>query len=290
MEAPLLITHNDTDGSSCAMMVASLYPEALCEYHDYNSIDASLQDIVDNGLPEECDGFIMADIASNDEALTKGVAEAVAAQGFPAHIFDHHEGREYLNEMEGCKHDPNACGALITARELGADDDHLAFAELVDIWDRFQDDHDDFDHAWHLTLLHNFIGQDEFVARGPEQDFDEVDDFIVGRCLDQHEKNVQRAQEQQLRFKDASGSVFCFVIGVDARVAHELYSDDEIDYVMTWKPEAGTVSLYSQEGKSDVSEIAKSRGGGGHVNAAGYPVDGGLIKKITSLLSKAKGK
>jgi oligoribonuclease NrnB/cAMP/cGMP phosphodiesterase (DHH superfamily) len=289
MENPLLLTHNDTDGSGCAIMVVSLYPEAPYEFHDYNSIDDRLNEIIQMGIPDECDGLIMADIASNDQELTEKAAMSVITDGFPVHFYDHHEGREYFNEMEGCRHDKEACGTLILAEELGVDDDHMAFAKLVDVWDRFLEDDPDFEHAWHSTLLHNFIGQDEFVGRGPELDFDEVDDYIVQRCVAQHDKDVQRAQEGQLRFRDSEGNLFCFVIGITAQVAHELYADDDLDYVMSWRPESGTVSLYSKEGKADVSEIAKSRGGGGHVHASGYPTDAAILKKLTALLTHVKG-
>lgn len=279
---PLLITDTDLDGSCCAFMVKATYPNAEVEFEDHDTVESRVEEIVDNGLGNY-DLLIIADMLPNDESLVRRLHETLPDGA--VRIFDHHQDQEYLNELEGCTHDFDRCSGLITAYELEVEDDLLDFAELVDVWDRYLDDHEDFDHAFELNLLHKFIGQKNFVERGPQAEFDEVDEAIVSGMKRKIDSQSKAALENLRKFRDTEGRVFAFAVGFESpSVAHAVYEKHrEVDYVAVWEPHYGSMSMYSRKGTgTDVSKIAKSMGGGGHENASGFPTKPDLVKLLAS--------
>lgn len=279
----LLITDSDMDGSCCAIMVLQRWPSADVEYESHKTVVDRVRRLSENS--EGYGRVLIADMLPDDEKLVRRLHADFPGE---VRIFDHHETQEYLNELDGCRHDKGACSGLICAQELGVPEDHLAFAEIVDAWDRFQDGSDKFEDAKRLMMFHNFIGQESFVKRAAKAELDENERKIVEQ-LDRAEKQqIDESLENLRRFRDPEGQIFAMVIGVNsplmfssASIAHAIYeSDNQIDYVAVWHPGSGSVSLYSRKGGFDVSEVARSRGGGGHAGAAGFAPDVDLSRLI----------
>lgn len=288
----LLLTDSDMDGSCCIMAVQEAFPGATIEVSSHDVIEDRAKGLLND--PEGYDRVIFADMLPGDEEL---VRELHSGFDGDVHAFDHHEHQEYLNELDGCRHDFDACSGLIATQELLGDDHPLhAFAKTVDLWDRMVEDGDGFDDARRLSMLHNFIGQSEFVDRGPIIELDDNEEHIL-KCLERAEKEqVDHALANMRRFKDSDGNQFVMAIGLNnplmhssTNVARAIYhADDRVDYVACWHPSAGSrsgaVSLYSRHGGFNCAEVAKSRGGGGHQGAAGFQPEDDLYKVVAKYL------
>lgn len=284
----LLITDTDMDGSCCAIAVLKAYPDADIEYESHKTVDDRVRSLV-SGDGEGYKRVLVADMLPSDKELVKRLHAK-----FPeVRIFDHHEAQEYLNDLEGCRHDFEACSGLITTQELGLEEGYLKFAEVVDVWDRFQDKSETFPQAKRLTMLHNFIGQKAFVARGPKPNpQDEFEDRVMDRLEEAEEEQLEQALENLRVFVLPDGLVLAMLAGVNSpllfsspTVAQGIYSSKpEVDMVAVWHPNTGSVSLYSRHGGVDVSEIARHFGGGGHAGAAGFRPRADLIKLIARSL------
>jgi oligoribonuclease NrnB/cAMP/cGMP phosphodiesterase (DHH superfamily) len=263
-------------------MVQEAYPNAEVEFENHETVEARVGEIADNGLGNY-DFLIVADMLPNDESLVRRLHEALPDGA--VRIFDHHQNQEYLNDLEGCTHDFNRCSGLITAHEMKVDGDLLDFAQLVDVWDRYLDGHEDFDYAFDLNLLHKFIGQQAFVSRGARTVFDEIDEAIISGMRRKIESQSKAALDNLRKFRDQEGRVFAFAVGFESpAVAHEVYENNrDVDYVAVWEPHYGSMSMYSRKGTgTDVSEIARSMGGGGHENASGFSPAPDLVKLLAS--------
>lgn len=260
------------------MMLHSVDPDAEIEWHNHDTMAARLTELTESGHD---DFVIVADCIPNDQSVVEAFVEALGADNVA--VFDHHQGTDYIEQWDGSRHDLDACATLIMARELDVDEQHMAFAELIDVADRFLEDDQQFPHARQMSDLHNFLGQDGFLQRGPAVDFDETEQFVVDHLDRQKQERIQQAVDDVQVFDDSEGRKFGFTLINESEVGNAICEDDQIDYCMMWsssRPES--VSLCSREGGTDVSEIAKQRGGGGHAHASGYSVPVDLV----TLLSK----
>lgn len=278
---PLLITHTDMDGSCCAICFREIYGAvAQVIFADYDNIDAVLKELITHPR----DGLVVvADISSNTRALN----EEVFTRGGPdgVRFFDHHRDREYLNTWFGCKHDPNRCGGLILAEALGCPDHCINFAEIVDCCDRWQAGSPNFELAQDLNLLHKFVGQDRFIARGaealPSREEDEVIEILKEQRLKQAESWIAVTRF----YTDAAGYRFLFLVDADPPIVHlVLEARSEIDYVVVWSPLRQSLSFYSGPKGPDICGLAKQRGGGGHTHAAGCTIRPEQVEAVVTAL------
>jgi oligoribonuclease NrnB/cAMP/cGMP phosphodiesterase (DHH superfamily) len=263
-------------------MVKAVYPDAEVEFENHDTVGARVAEIADAGLGDYA-FLVIADMLPNDETLVRRLHKALPVGA--VRIFDHHQNQEYLNELGGCTHDFERCSGLITAHEMKVDDNLLDFAELVDVWDRYQDGHEEFDWAFDLNLLHKFIGQKAFIERGARILFDEIDEAIISGMRRKIDSQSKTALESLRKFRDREGRVFAFAVGFESpAVSHEIYENHrDIDYVAVWEPHHGSMSMYSRKGTgTNVSEIARSLGGGGHENASGFSPKSDLVKLLAS--------
>lgn len=282
MTQPLLITHTDMDGSCCAICFHELYPDAPVIYCDYADIDATLQSVLDHDVP---DLVVVADISGNLDLMTELFARRGAER---IRFFDHHKEKEYLNAWPGSKHDINKCGGLLLAEELGCPQHCIDFAEVVDCYDRWVKTDPNWELAQDLNTLHKFIGQKRFVARGAELMLSREEDDLIEVLRERDQKEISRWQERAHAFVDGDGTCFLLLVGVSAQVAHAVLSSHaSAKYAIVWNAVFNTVTFYSTDAGPDVQGLATRLGGGGHRNAAGFPVSPSQIAAVAkALLSK----
>jgi oligoribonuclease NrnB/cAMP/cGMP phosphodiesterase (DHH superfamily) len=249
------------------------FPEGEVEFHNHNSIDDRFAELAldPETTQESYDAIIIADISLGNPDFFEQTHSSFP----PGYLrcFDHHNDREYLNELDGCVHDHDRCGGLITAEELGCSEALQDFAAAVDLHDRWQEDAEEFEFAQNLSRLHHFVGQQEFIARGPELSFSDPEWFVVQGIISQEKRDAARFLKNCVKGADASNNRFIFVVNCSPIVAHHIYETvTDFDYVMSWDPLGKKMSMYSAPDKTNVGEIAKRYGGGGHDHAAGFPV------------------
>jgi oligoribonuclease NrnB/cAMP/cGMP phosphodiesterase (DHH superfamily) len=272
------------------MAFLEVHPEGEVEFHNYDSIDDRFAKLALN--PEETqeayDGIVVADISLGNPDFFKQ-AHANFPPGY-LQCFDHHNDREYLNELDGCVHDADRCGGLITAEELGCSEPMQDFAAAVDLYDRWQDEVPEFEFAQNLNRLHGFVGQKAFIDRGPETAFSDPEWFAVQCIIDQEKRDAARLLKNCVKGADADNNRFIFVTNCPPIVAHHIYETaTDFDYVMSWDPLGKTMSLYSAEDKANVADIAKSFGGGGHDHAAGFPVPVEILPYTIQTILRGRG-
>jgi oligoribonuclease NrnB/cAMP/cGMP phosphodiesterase (DHH superfamily) len=269
-------------------MVLSVYPDATVEHHDYNTIDERFKELT-TSLPTDHSELICADVLPNDKALVEALLEKGEEVDYPISIYDHHQDREYLNEWEGCRHDLDACGTLLVAEEFDVPDHFLEFAAVIDLYDRWQDEEEGFDHAFALNDLFSFIGLEKFIDRGPESDFDDAEEYIVSCIEDKRERDTEKALKEPKLYKDEEGRTYVLLIDTPHATANRIMEElvDEIDYQVVWRPAGNSVSLSSPKGGMNVADLAASLGGGGHEHASGYTPNVDLSQLIATNILKA---
>ena len=277
---PLLITHTDMDGSCCAICFREVFPDSSVLYTDYDRINAVLQSILDEGH----DGLVVvADILGRRDLMT----ELFATRGpLKLRFFDHHKEGEYLNSWPGSKHDIQRCGGLILAQELGCPQHCIDFAEVVDCYDRWVKDDSNFELAQDLNLLHKFIGQNRFVARGADLMLSREEDDLLEILKERDQKDIDQWTKHAQTFLDGDGNCFLFLVGVTNVVAHAVLIGHpaKAAYAVIWNSRFNTVTLCSTDEGPDVQVLAKRLGGGGHRNAAGFPVSPTKVAAVARAL------
>jgi oligoribonuclease NrnB/cAMP/cGMP phosphodiesterase (DHH superfamily) len=284
----LLITHNDMDGSCCALVFAEMrLPKPQILICDNPEVEEKAKSVFEawEQDPALYDRVIVADVLPPRKFLEpwlkhfKGKLTAV----------DHHQGNDYLNEYVGCAHTVNACAGLIMANRL-RDTSEAArkcreFAHVVDAYDRWQEKSEFFCLAGKLDKLHALLGQKAFIRRGPEIEFTDSEQFAITCAERQAWEQVAKLITTTPVLEDSEGRKFLFAVNIFPPVAHPvLMAKPEAEYILVWHQTRGAVSLYGREGGLDVSVLAKQHGGGGHKAAAGFPVGQDVYQGIIEAL------
>lgn len=148
--------------------------------------------------------------------------------------------------------------------------------------------HDVWDHSDARTLLFQF-GMRQFSDTRPEgEDFDWEELFneeTVNRIISKGEIILDYINAENTKyaavaaFETELDGLRCVAINkllTNSQIFDSVWDPDKYDAMLTFGWRAGgfwTVSLYTDKPGVDVSVVAKSRGGGGHVQAAGFQCD-----------------
>lgn len=192
-------------------------------------------------------------------------------------VLDHHKtAEENLRGLDFCVFDPDKCGAHLTWDQFhsGVAPVLLAYVEDRDLWKwRLPDSKEisaaiqSYDFTWKnwdqlaswladTMQKQNVISQGEAILRYQEQSI---------------QKHMSQAHHCQVG-DHVVPVVCCSDKAIVSELGHRLavgesfsvsYNDDAVSMYRTW-------SLRSTDVGMDVSLIAKSFGGGGHKNAAGF--------------------
>lgn len=114
----LLLTHDDLDGVSCGIVLASAKGIWLAEtnYLDYDTIDQSIRSVIETGYHKEFDRIFMTDISfKKDEELIKLIEENIKDKFV---LLDHHKTAEWLNDYEWANVQTELNGKLTCGTEL----------------------------------------------------------------------------------------------------------------------------------------------------------------------------
>ena len=131
----ILITHTDLDGLGSAILAIKekLFDEIYCWNNNYE--DMSI--IKGNNV-------VIADLALSQNAIKNAL------------VYDHHEASK---NIKNGKYDPNRCGTKLFYELYMKKPMHNStrdkFVHLVDIYDRWQDMHEDFNDALNLGRVFN---------------------------------------------------------------------------------------------------------------------------------------
>jgi nanoRNase/pAp phosphatase (c-di-AMP/oligoRNAs hydrolase) len=171
---------------------------------------------------------------------------------------------------------------------------YLDFVNAVTAWDLWQIESPHRKRGENLTSLLGFIGKEEFVTRfvhDPDADQRPTStlEAIIRHLNARKERYVAQVLKEQLthaRYRmDGLGNTFKIIFATDyiSEIAHAALKQpdcEDLHYICVINPVTNSCSLRSREGETDIGQIAKLVGGGGHASASGFPA------KMTNLIEE----
>ena len=156
----ILVTHIDLDGIS-PIVLSMLYHIKFDLIYTWNYSDINVTELI-NLHPEE---IIMTDLSFEDENDMKKIIDT----GIKIRVFDHHKTSEYLSKYDGCIVDMNRCGTKIfyeeyikpflKSKRITESSVVTEYVELVDIFDRWQNENSNWNRALDLNRFFDVIVQ-----------------------------------------------------------------------------------------------------------------------------------
>lgn len=267
----ILITHTDLDGAGCAIIFKNKYKDIEIQYHNYDTVDIIAEGLLND--KDKYDNIFFADISPTEELGKQMLQDDKFV------LIDHHKTRLYL---EGTKNfDTSICGAFISSNYLNKtdinEDCNNDFTLSVDAWDSWKLDSRYRENGEALNLLFGYYGMEKFVKEFKDmREISEQEKTIITVLRKIKEDYLNHKIEQCKTKIDENGNKYWeFYIGEPQSGLGNLIEmagekAKEIKYIKSINMNDNVVSLYSLD--IDVSEIAKSKGGGGHKKASGYSI------------------
>lgn len=265
----LHISHNDLDGLGCGVLIKKFLPGPVTTaYLGYDDIDAFIEDNL-----HRYDNVIITDVSPsyNSVEMLAGETDTV--------IIDHHASSEKLKDFHFTVHDISVCATLLTYRWLqkqGYDvtpyEEFALCVNDVDMWHLKRSD------SLKMSVLFNLMGLDRMEKRflnEPYNGFSQTEELLISLEEERREAYINKAMRNMLTFKDKHGQTFCavFAESYSSELGNRIIQDGTADYVMLISAQTKRVSLRSRK-EVDIRLIAEANGGGGHKNAAGFPIKG----------------
>jgi oligoribonuclease NrnB/cAMP/cGMP phosphodiesterase (DHH superfamily) len=275
---PILITHTDFDGVTCAILFKAVWPEGLVYYEDYKTVD---QRIVDT-LISDASTIYITDISPSSKHAEEIAAEIQANVEIhrKIHLFDHHETAKWLNQYGWAHVNSHWCGAKIFhhyltehGKTVGRYNDLVYCADTYDCW---QNNNPDFRHASMVNRLLYILDRERFVKRFIENPFVRLSDseyLLLILDAEHQSKYIQETIDNAYLLESRHGAQYalCFAEEYPSQIGHALLEKfPELNYAAIVNLKAGTVGLRSRQNSYDVSGLASEYGGGGHQAAAGF--------------------
>lgn len=306
-----LITHNDLDGVGCGIIASYILGNGIdISYCSNHQVDKVFSDTLSSG---EYEMIILTDVSINKEN-----AEKVKESDMNVLLLDHHPTALWLNEYPFAKvfiedtDGTKTCGTQLFAsflyQSMEEDKDFhkgrkmfemvtnkvlWKFVKLVTYWDTWQWKEENILEAKELNMLFDIYGLEEF-SKLIKKKFENYelygDDSSFFGMAERHVLKLrQREIDDLFKKKNKSlkktkfegynvGVIFCdrFYSEIGNRICKE---NSDIDFVVMLQDH--TTSLRGID-KVNLGDIAKKYGGGGHNNAAGFPI--GAVNFIDEIL------
>jgi len=289
------VTHKDLDGAACAVIAHRVwYSDGALEvfYEDHHGIDDLVLDLIKKAEAGEYRQIVVADISPvHSSTLTECIG--FQNRGGKILILDHHANSTFA-QNEGFYELGNLgkgiCGArmmfdhyrdvLQNHGELYPLQVLVQIAETRDLW-RKTDAH--WPASLRLNKLFLFLGMERFVARcltdlaeEKEPSLLTMEEETLLEVLEEKDaKYIRKRVAASEREEDDAGHIFRWVIcsRLTSEIGNTIMEEHpDADYALMYMPEYSKVEMRSREGGFDVGKLAKTRGGGGHQPASGYPV------------------
>jgi len=285
----ILVTHNDFDGVTCAVLFKAAWPDGQVYFDDYKTVNNRLRELVLHNPDAEL--FITDISPENDPELIN----QLTIHG-KVLLFDHHKTALPLAENDWATVDTSMCGAMLffnwLNKQFPEGKELRKFGYLV--W--HANDYDLWNHISPLSKdinkLLTIYGRDKFIKRFLEypcpEPFQPGEELLLVLEKEREDRYIQEVFNRSGKVhRDSSGRVFALVFAEQytSQLGHYILDKHPVDYVVIVNFLNGTVSLRSNQGGVDVSEIAKQHGGGGHPTAAGFTLPEACRESVVELLT-----
>lgn len=278
-EVVINVTHTDLDGVGCAIISNAKYRKVNVIYADYNNVNERVNEaldmIADFDIALDMVTFIISDISV--DATTAERLNSLYMNGMALILADHHKTAEWLNvypwaTVKSEEHSGTSLLYELLEYPSFAKNDYRALVELIRDYDLWIHNHP---ASKDLNRLFYLIGRDAFLLRftlDPEPYFSDSEALIIKADKDAEDKYYRRVDRVLRERMDKKGNTFgiTYCDRYTSEIGHRLLNSyPHLDYVVLLDVLGDKVSLRSREGV-DVSEVAKTFGGGGHKNASGF--------------------
>lgn len=282
-----LLTHYDLDGISCGILGKYYLGDCIdIEYCSNNNVNQAFEMAL-NGEYEQ--------IWVTDLSISKENADKVNGN-IPVVLLDHHKSALWLNEYSFARVQvKNGFDKLTSGTELFhfflSARCHIlkiypksellpTFVEKVRRYDTYEWVQLEDKEAKHLNDLLGIYGRDKFIEvtlaklRNPKM---ELFTSFEKRLLEIRQNEIQRTIDYKantmVRTKFEGYNVgVVFADKFTSEIGNALCNrNKDLDFVMMIS--YSDIGLRGKD-KVDLSELAKKYGGGGHFNAAGFPING----------------
>ena len=325
----ILLTHVDLDGAGCAIVFSLAVDKPGCIYYCANGVEINSQTLrVFNEAKNNPNNEYHVYIADNsiEEFTAEKVSSFL---GFNPnntfHLLDHHESALPLaDKYDWAIIDMNECGTTLLFKHMERKvserltmDAYVVLLELLNHtknWDLFLWKDNGDNYARMLNTLCKDIGLVEYTNRMinrtksehsliNETEFkeiseklDRIDKYIEDNIDNYHLIVVDHIKKTGI---PATFTMHKYIVAVTFATSNisELGNaicerNDTIDFcalVNLNRYEFGSVELRTVKDDINLSEIAKSHGGGGHRKAAGFPLTvesmDDILRSITTALN-----
>ena len=263
----LHISHNDLDGLGCGVLIKKYLTGTIKTiYLGYDDIETVI-----NEKMNMYDRIIITDIS-----IPYGTVEMLAGEK-DVIIIDHHASSENMKNFSFTIHDISKSATLLTydwLEKQGCDvEPYKEFALCVNDIDMWQLKRSD---SQKMAILFSLMGiermEKRFLER-PYNGFTETENLLIN--LEEERKNsyIKKAMRSLMNIKDKNGNDVCIVFAEKyaSELGNHIIQDGTADYVLLINAQNKRVSIRSRQ-EIDIRMIAEENGGGGHKNAAGFPI------------------
>ena len=263
----LHISHNDLDGVSCGALTRHFIKDVDNIFCNYNEIDPILEEL----SLRKYDRILITDMSPSRKGLNYVLGEIDVL------VIDHHETSSWLKDMTPTVHDITKSATMLTYEWLKEEgypvDEYKNLAECVNDYDMWHLKRKD---SLQMNMLFMKLGVERYLDRfskKPFTGFTPDEELIVDLETERRDKYIFAASKSGEMFKDING-LEVFVVYAEeynSELGNYIVKELGADYVVLINMQRKKVSLRS---RSDVNvrEIAEANGGGGHMNAAGFPL------------------
>ena len=303
----LILSHKaDIDGLSPVIFLKLIREKLDVILLNANDICPKIHEIIKSQSYKKYDEIFVTDLT-----LDKKTCDLIMSTGDSDkfHTFDHHafdlSANEYPFGVAISRNDEgvNECATSLFYKYLverypetfdnTAMREYTELVRLNDTWDWAKTNNQD---AKNLSELHSILGRDNYIETyleflktnkekfyyTPDQQYIlKIEQDRITRYLEETEKTMFHATLCGKRCGIVFAESHRSILG---NYLTEKYSH-LIDFVVIINMQQG-ISLRSRTEDVDVSEIAAIYGGGGHIKAAGAPMDNKLKKEVIKMILK----
>lgn len=303
----LILSHKaDIDGLSPVIFLKLIREKLDVVLLNANDICPKVHEIIKNQSYKKYDEIFVTDLT-----LDKKTCELIMSTGDSEkfHTFDHHafdlSANNYPFGVAISRNDEgiNECATSLFYKYLverypetfdnGALREYTELVRLNDTWDWAKTNNLD---AKNLSEIHSILGRDNYIEtyldflKNNKEKFYYTDDQKYLLKIEQDRINRYLEETEKTMFHATLCGKRCGIVFAESHRSilgnylTEKYSH-LIDFVVIINMQQG-ISLRSRTEDVDVSEIASIYGGGGHVKAAGAPMDNKLKKEVIKMILK----
>ncbi len=265
----LHISHNDLDGIGCTILTKAALGSVDIIHTNHNNID---QVVMDNY--ENYQRVIISDIVPSANVLAIVCAETQCT------VVDHHATtQQYVGDFHEIVYDNTVSATKLMFQWLLTQGHNIEqyeyMVELINDYDLWILKHDE---SLKMNFLLNVVGINrmfDLLASKAFQGFSSTEEDIIQTEEERMESYLQSAMDTVQIATDPDGYTFALLFAerYSSEIGNRiLVETPSCNYVVIINMAKGRASLRSTSEMS-ILHIAKRNGGGGHPQAAGFPVD-----------------